>query len=228
MKIIQTILNKIDYRLSANLFSRPRYQVKLIILRLSTLLERKTDVLVDVGGGQEPQYKGILKSLAKKYWNLEINKGRQVDIVATIYNLPLSKSTVNIITLFMVMEHLNNPIKGIKECRRVLKKDGLLALTTVQYWHTHNHPDDYFRYTKSGLEYLVNSNGFKIIDIWSIGGPYLVIFHAIELNLPDLWRTIFSILFYRVFDWMDWTVFRHQDHRENSDSVGWSLIAQKI
>lgn len=222
------LLSKLDIRISGKAYSRPRYQVLLLANKLSSISKIKVNNLLDIGGGSPPQYKSILMSLTKKYTNLEIKKTQLVDIVGSVYDIPLRDKCTDIETLFMVMEHLNEPKNALIECNRVLKHKGYLLLTTVQYWHTHNHPSDYLRYTKAGLEYYCFAAGFKVVDIWSIGGPFLVVFHAIELNLPDALRTIYSIIFYRLFDWLDWLVFKHNDTRKHSDSVGWSLIAQKI
>ncbi len=223
----QPFLNKLDYRISHRAFSRPWRQVELIVGKLKFLNSESYSQLLDIGGGRQTQYKGILKEIAKKYINLEIKKGLKVDIVGSVYKIPLKSFSTDVVTLFMVLEHLNRPLDALKECRRVLKKGGYLAITTVQYWHTHNHPSDYFRYTKMALQYLCKETGFKIVDMWSIGGPFLIVFHVIELNFPGVWRTIFSIFFYRLFDWLDWLVFKHNDKRKNSDSLGWSVIAVK-
>ncbi len=223
------ILAIIDYRLSRNAFSRPQYQVKIILGKLQKFRKEYFNNLLDVGGGYDGRYRKMLEGITTNYQNMEIEKGSNVDIVGTIYKIPLQNNSVDLITSFMVLEHLNDPKKALKECSRVIKKKGLLALTTVQYWHTHNYPSDYFRYTKYGLEYLLREAGFKIINIWSHGGPFLVIFHVIELNIPDSLRTIYSICFYRLMDWLDWVFFKHEDKRKpNNDSVGWSVIAQKV
>lgn len=223
------VLDKIDYLLSGKTSSRPESQVLLIVRKLYVFNKKRVvKTILDIGGGERAEYKVILSSIAKQYINLDIKKGSRVDIVGSAYEIPLKTAFVDLATLFMVLEHLNRPLEALEECNRVLKRGGHLAITTVQYWHTHNHPSDYFRYTQAGLEYLLKEAGFKIVDIWSIGGPFLVVFHAIELNLPGAWRTMFSILFYRFFDWLDWVVFKHEDRRKYSDSVGWSLIARKI
>lgn len=227
MTLISNILSKIDFRLTGNAFSRPSYQVDLLIKTLNIDNKRYLNVL-DIGGGKNANYKAKLLQISEKYINLEINKGPHVDLVGSIYDLPISSSSIEVITLFMVLEHLSDPLSGLKECRRVMKRNGLIAITTVQYWHTHSHPNDYFRYTKEGLEHLCNKAGLKVVKIWSQGGPFLVIFHAIELNLSPLSRLIFSILFYKVADLLDWIFYKHSDSRENYDSLGWSLIAKKI
>jgi len=228
MKLLQAILDKIDDKLTGKLFSRPKRQVVIIVEKMQRKLRNNKVSVVDLGGGHNPQYKLVLQTIAKKYINIEITRGPGVDIVGSVYDIPLKKSSADVITLFMVMEHLYDPLRALKECNRVLNKGGLLAITTVQYWHTHNHPSDYYRYTKAGLEHLCKEAGFQIVSMWSMGGPFLVIFHAIELNLPGMLRTIYSILFYRLANWLDWIVFRHLDTRIYSDSVGWACIAKKI
>jgi len=224
---IYDFLAKIDYRLSPTAWSRPDYQVRLLVKELKHRHPKKVDKILDIGGGFLAQYKAQLLSLAGSYTNLEIAKGPLVDVVGSVYDLPFKKNTFTIVTLFMLMEHLAKPLDALKESHRVLKKGGFLLLTTVQYWHTHNYPSDYFRYTAAGLEYLLQEAGFTVVAIWSHGGPWLVLFHVIELNLPELFRPFFSIAFYRFANVLDWVFFRHEDRRENADSVGWSVIAQK-
>lgn len=224
----KTLLNKIDYKISRSAFSRPRFQVELIIRKLFKINKKFSSVL-DIGGGFEAAYRPNLIAIADSYFNLEIKKGRNVDIVGSVYDIPKSNSSFDLTTAFMVLEHLSEPLQALKECNRVLKKQGILAITTVQYWHTHSYPSDYYRYTKFGLQYLLKQSGFKIIKIWSHGGPFLVLFHVIELNLPNSLRAIYSIFFYKLMDWLDWHFFKHEDKRKpNNDSVGWSVIAQKI
>lgn len=224
VSMIQTVLSKIDYRLSPHAFSRPQEQVRLIIEKLRKQHIKK---ILDVGGG-DGQYKNLLTQITDDYKNLEIKKNVGVDIVGSIYKIPLSDASVDLVTLFMVLEHLNEPTDALKECHRVLAKNGYLAITTVQYWHTHNYPNDYFRYTRQALIYLCKKAGFRVEKIWSHGGPFLVIFHAIEINMTGIKRTLFSIFFFRLADYLDWKFFGYYDRRPNSDSVGWSLIARKI
>lgn len=226
---VNELLAKVDYRLSSNAFSRAQYQVELICEKLSFLHKTKFNRLLDVGGGFDGHYRNLLQKLTRKYQNVEIKRGTNVDLVGSVYKLPLKSSGCDLVTMLMVLEHLNMPLDALKECHRALQRKGIIALTTVQYWHTHNYPSDYYRYTKYGLEYLFKKAGFKIISIWSHGGPFLVIFHSVELNLPNPFRTIYSICFYRLMDWLDWVYFKHEDKRRpNSDSVGWSVIAEKI
>ena len=62
-----------------------------------------------------------------------------------------------------VLEHLHTPQKAIKEMYRVLKKEGLLILTTRFIFPLHDIPADYYRFTKYGLEHLLSD--FKILEM---------------------------------------------------------------
>ncbi|KKQ00929.1 MAG: Methyltransferase type 11 [Candidatus Levybacteria bacterium GW2011_GWA1_39_32] len=227
-KKLKEKLENINFLLSKNAQSRPSYQVKMVI---DFLLEKnkgeKYKNLLDVGGGFDAAYKEELSKLSRNYLNLEIKKGGLVNIVGSVYRMPFKANEFNIICLFMVMEHLNEPLKALKECSRILKKGGYVAITTVQYWQTHNYPSDYFRYTRNGLEYLCNKAGLKVVKAYSHGGPWLVLFHVIEINLRGPVRIIFSIVFYKLFNFLDWIFFRHYDRRVESDSLGWTFIASK-
>jgi SAM-dependent methyltransferase len=65
---------------------------------------------------------------------------------------------------FQVLEHVPDPDEYIEECRRVLKKDGLLLLTTHGMFLEHKCPNDYYRWTSQGLENLVESHGFTLLE----------------------------------------------------------------
>lgn len=158
---------------------------------------------------------------AKKCWKittLDVQAGEGVDVVSDAHKLSFPDKSFDLITLFMVLEHLEEPQKALFEIARVLKPKGILLLTTVQYWHTHPCPKDYYRFTEDGLRYLCQKSNLKIKKIWSQGGPALVIFHAIELNLPETLRKLFLLLA---------PIFDKLDNRKSSDSLGWSLIATK-
>lgn len=206
-------------------FSSPENQIKLLVKETQKLSPKdKRLKILDIGGGLINR-KESLQSLGL-VTVLDIKKGPGVKVVADAHQLPFPHKSFDMVTLFMVLEHLQEPRIALDQISRVLKPKGILLLTTVQYWHKHHYPNDYYRYTDAGLEYLCEKSGLGIKKIWSHGGPFLVIFHAIELNLPKLPRKFF-LLFVPIFNWLDDFFFKHQDKRKLSDSLGWSLLAQK-
>jgi len=197
-------------------FSSPENQIKLLVSEAKKNIPSNKLKILDIGGGFRDR-KEMLGDLGE-ITTLDIKPGEGVDIVGNAHKLPFPDQSFDLVTLFMVLEHLEEPGKAFGEIARVLKPKGILLLTTVQYWHSHPCPKDYYRFTEDGLRYFCQKSDLKIRKIWSQDGPALIIFHAIELNLPELLRKLFLLLA---------PVFNKLDNRKSSDSIGWSLIAIK-
>jgi SAM-dependent methyltransferase len=180
-------------------------------------------VLCDVGAGAEA-------SVATQAWPgrrlaLDVVPGPGLDVIADGHALPLGDASVAAVLLMEVLEHVPEPARLLGECARVLMPGGHVCLTAPQYHITHNHPGDYFRYTRQGLETLCARAGLTVVAAWATGGPLLVVFHAIELNLPPRPRLGFVALTYRLFDWLDGRLTGHGNRRGAMDAKGWALLA---
>lgn len=63
-----------------------------------------------------------------------------IKIPLVVYNggkLPFRDNTFDIVTFIEVIEHVQNPDQVLKEVQRVLKKDGILHITTANKWWPH-------------------------------------------------------------------------------------------
>ena len=58
----------------------------------------------------------------------------------------------------------------MKEADRVLKKGGYAIYTVPLFWHLHEEPRDFYRYTKYGFKYLFEKNGFGIAELRALSG----------------------------------------------------------
>jgi len=70
--------------------------------------------------------------------NLDINKPNRkiTDFVqADAHHLPFQDNTFEIVYCFEVIEHVESPLKMIREFHRVVKKDGTLVLSTPNAWY---------------------------------------------------------------------------------------------
>ena len=65
-----------------------------------------------------------------------------------------------------VLEHVKYPWKAVEECRRVLKSEGYLILTSCFLQFIHGCPYDYWRFTPDGLKILCEN--YKSIEM--VGG----------------------------------------------------------
>ncbi len=96
-----------------------------------------------------------------------------IDIFCAAYNLPFLKSSYDYVYCTGVLEHLEEPEQALKEAYRVLKPYGYALYTIPLYWHLHEEPRDFYRYTKYGIRYLFEKVGFEITEIKALSGFWI-------------------------------------------------------
>jgi len=100
------------------------------------------------------------------YYNaLATIKNQPPDTWSDIRNIGIANNSVDVITCIDVLEHINSPQDAFQSMARITKKDGTIILLIPFFMEIHggnNGEDDYFRYTKSSIKYLFNSNGIKL------------------------------------------------------------------
>lgn len=95
-----------------------------------------------------------------------------IDYNCDITSIPVDDSSIDVIILTEVLEHLPEPLLALQELNRILKKGGYLYITVPQGWAEHQVPHDYFRYTQYGLRYLLEKAIFKVEKIEKRGGYF--------------------------------------------------------
>ncbi len=111
----------------------------------------------------------------------------------TVLELPFPKNSFDVVAMWEVLEHLpkNSESLALLEINRVLKKDGILILSTPHhhsignlfdpawyFWHRH--------YTKEQVRYIIQESGFFVYDIEIYGG----------------WWEIFTMIPFYIFKWI--------------------------
>jgi ubiquinone/menaquinone biosynthesis C-methylase UbiE len=127
-------------------------------------------ILIDFGCGRMPYKNKFPKNI--RYIGVDLTSNKKAEIkIKENSNLPFKKKSIDIVISTQVIHKVKNYNNYLKNCSYVLKKKGLLFLTTHGNW-TH-HPagsGDYYRFTIQGLKYLLNSYSFKILEIEPIIG----------------------------------------------------------
>ncbi len=133
---------------------------------------KKKLVLLDYGCGNKP-YQSLFLPYLSNYIGVDIGDNNQADIIIKeSEKIPLKKMTIDAVLSTQVLEHVRDANFYLAECLRLLKRNGLIILSTHGLWPYHKFPKDYRRYTREGLVAEVENAGFKIIDLYSVLGPY--------------------------------------------------------
>ncbi len=162
--------------------------------------------VLDMGCGNKP-YEDMFKGIAKEYIGCDIVQSDQhrVDIICDVLTIPLPDSTFDTVFCTQVIEHVEDHQALVKEAYRLLKPGGCFIVAGPMYWHLHEEPYDFFRFTKHGFRYVLEKNGFSIDEILSNGGKWAlmgqVIIHTMPARIVKI--RLFRAFVNRVFSYFD-------------------------
>lgn len=197
-------------------------------------IDKKVDVILDYGCGSMP-YKNLFLPRASKYIGVDIGRNKKADIlVKENQKIPLKDGSVDIVISTQVLEHVGSVDFYLKQCHRLLKRNGFLILSTHGIWPYHLYPGDYHRWTKEGLAREIEKTEFKCLDLYSILGPMasatqfeLVLVSEKMQGKGFLIRLFLATISFltNVLIWIEDRVF---PSTENSDSSLYLICAQKM
>ncbi len=102
-----------------------------------------------------------------KVLNVDLANYKNVDIVASISNLPFVDSSLDVIINIAVLEHVHNPQQIVEEFNRVLRSGGFVICFIPFMQGIHASPFDFQRYAPEGIKRLFSD--FDIISFHSVG-----------------------------------------------------------
>jgi len=188
----------------------------LIDLLVKNIRKHAFGSVLDIGCGNKP-YKDLFESNIDAYIGCDVVQSdlNLVDVICEANNIPLDSETFDTIFSTQVIEHVADHNGLVSEAFRLLKPQGKIIISGPMYWHLHEEPHDYFRFTKYGFEYLLAKHGFSDICIEPCGGKWaltgLVMMHAI----PGRPR-ILNYLLNHIFEWLD---IKYPDFSNTSNYV---------
>ncbi len=209
----------------------PRYYY---LLQLKKLVEYaynkylvKEEVLIDYGCGSMP-YRQLFEQKVSEYKGADLSENPQIQIKLDPQgHLICDDASANIVLSTQVLEHVDNPNLYLREAYRVLKKDGLLLLTTHGYWMYHPDPYDYWRWTSAGLKKIVEDNGFEVIDFRGIIGRSamgLQLFQdGLMFKVPRIIKPIFIFIMQSLISLFDKTT---KQGTKDTDACTFLIVAR--
>src|SRR5262249_14334673 len=107
--------------------------------------------ILEIGSYQVPGQETVadLRRLfpGKPYLGVDMRPGPGVDCVANVEALPQPNTSVGTVIAMNTFEHVPHFWRGFEEIHRVLRPDGVFLVACPFYFHIHNHPSDYWRFT---------------------------------------------------------------------------------
>lgn len=165
-----------------------RWLLNQCIARHLDIFSRGCKVL-DVGGKRELGTKGYRYPVqdVTTWINLNIDAKTNPDIVADASSIPLSDESVDVVICTEVFEHLSVPKQCIEEIYRVLKPGGVFIGSAPFVFPVHGDPNDYYRFTESGLQFLLKK--FLVVNIEPMGGSLGTIGLLLEQEFNNITRS---------------------------------------
>jgi SAM-dependent methyltransferase len=190
------------------------------LLRIAPLASGR---LLDIGCGNKP-YLGMLQCV-DAYIGCDIvqSSNNKVDVMSSAMSLPFSANSFDTVFSTQVIEHVEDHQCLCNEAYRVLKTGGYFLLAGPMYWHLHEEPYDFFRFTKHGFRLILEKAGFEVVEIKSNGGKWAVLGQVLIHTVAgeNFRRRRFIRIVNRVFSWLD------QRHYDDFNTLNYVAVARR-
>ena len=198
------------------------------------LADTHGDVL-DVGAGAQP-YRRLLPN-SVRYRAIDIAAAGSAfgyDLPDTEYyegdQWPVGDASIDMVLATETLEHVLEPLQFLSEARRVLREDGQLILTVPFSARWHYIPYDYWRFTPSSLQCLLEATGFFSVAVYARGNELTVAcYKTLALILmplagPPALRPLAALMLpFAAMLAIVGQISLHQ--RGGADCLGWTVIA---
>jgi len=96
----------------------------------------------------------------------DMHAGNGVDIVANLCSeaMPLPMATFGSVLCAETLEHVRDPHRALRNLEMAMRGGAWILVTVPFAFPVHNYPDDYWRFTPSGLAMLLEDAGFTDIE----------------------------------------------------------------
>jgi len=185
--------------------------------------------ILDLGGSVKASYHPLIKG-EHEFTVVNLDERYGYDLKFDLEeNFPLENSSYDAIICLNLLEHLFNFQNAVNESYRVLKESGIIVGSTPFMYNIHGSPDDFFRYTKSGLRRILEKAGFGNIEIKELGSGMFGAVYQTKFNIYNKLGPFNEVaLMYHVFlDKILKKIFSKKHFSEEYFPLGYFFTARK-
>ncbi len=158
---------------------------------------KRDGIVFDIGCSAKP-YKAVIQKYSSHYFGLEQaappHDDHQADMLGSAYRTGLKDSSIDTVIATAVIEHLEDPGQALEEMHRIVKPGGVVIISAPLFWHIHEAPRDFYRYTKYGLEYMLKTAGFEAVGVKPLSGFWVTFLVMFSYYIGRLHRGIMKVI----------------------------------
>jgi SAM-dependent methyltransferase len=113
--------------------------------------------VLDVGCGVKPYYP-FFAPVASEYVGVDVVENPAAELIGPVEALPVDDASFDVVLCTQVLEHSDDPARAVRELRRVVRPGGRVLASTHGVQVYHPSPEDYWRWTHTGLRRLFEQN----------------------------------------------------------------------
>jgi SAM-dependent methyltransferase len=130
-------------------------------------------LLLDAGAGESQyrhlfphcRYTAVDLAVGDASWNYS-----KLDALANLLALPFREASFAAVLSIVTLEHVSDPLQALREMSRVCAPGARLFLVVPMEWEVHQHPHDYFRFTRYAVAHLLRESGWSVLRLDAGGG----------------------------------------------------------
>lgn len=173
--------------------------------------------LLDLGCGTKP-YEPLFAPHVASYYGVDFGgtselhygSATKADLFVDGTDTMLPSGSFDTLLATQVLEHVFDTREFVAECHRLLAGGGIGIFTIPFVWQCHAEPNDFYRFTRYGIERIFERQGFRILELRPVGGAYAAILqariisiHCRELKSPirRVLRKLWNFILLPVLNW---------------------------
>ena len=129
---------------------------------------------LDLGCDKSP-YRDVLERAGFVVKTLDLDPRSGADYNGSVEATGLPDGSFDLVLCTQVLEHCDNPWRGIVEISRILTPQGYAILSVPHVWFYHPHPHDHWRFTQEGVVRLCREGDLIPQSLMAQGGTVLTV-----------------------------------------------------